>query len=282
MFEDLPKDVLREIILWAGAPMTHFVVLRHTSRHFARLLRPSNYRVPVCERIVRTPYTALMDWAIFVGYNPGPNICNSADEAGNLVMLKHLRSLGFIWDASLESSAWRGHLEIIQYGVENGYHVGMSMAHAADSGYLEICKYIYSLEPDIDDYTCLCAAKSPHKHIVRWIIETAPQCEGWLCRDAYMDGNLKIAKLLRKLGYFHYDLYIRAMSDHGHLELLKGLHEFGILDELDASRAAGDSHLHFLKWFKETGEAINYDECIERAENMGYTECVEWLRANWS
>lgn len=280
MFEDLPKDVLREIIKRAGAPMTHYVVLRHVSRGFAGLLRPSNYRVPICERIVRTPYTGLMDWAISVGYKPGPDICTSADEAGNLVMLKHLRGLGFDWDASLESSAWRGHLEIIQYGVENGYSVGMSLPHAAEAGHLEICKFIYSLDPDIDDYTCLCAARSPHKHIVRWIIETDVRCKLWLCRGAYEGGNLKIAKLLKKLGYFYYDLYIFAMNDYGHLDLLRGLHEFGMLGAVDASSAAEAGHLHFLKWFKENGVAFNYGDCIARAEAMGYTECVEWLRAN--
>lgn len=221
-----------------------------------------------------------MDWAIATGYKIDPDICSFTDEASNRVMLKHLQELGFDWGSTLESSAWKGDFEFVKYAIENGCPVGMSMSRAADGGHLEICQWLHSRGEEIDDYTCLCTVSSFRKNIIRWIIEVQPVCRGYLLKAAYRTGNVKIAKLLRKLGYFHHEMLMFDVFEHGHLEMLKWY--LGIGGNIGdwVIFAAGMGHLHFLKWFEETAVIINYDGCIAAAEAGGHTDCVEWLRAN--
>ena len=128
---------------------------------------------------------------------------------------------------------------------------------AAYNGNLEMVKYCVANECPIDTGACAEAARNGHLEVLKYLREEAKAT--WDSRTA-----------------------IRA-AQNGHLHILEYLVErkyYQYISEKACEYAASLGHVHCLKYLHETAKAPWDYMCVQRADENGYRECLQYLLDN--
>lgn len=286
MAESLPLDIINDILQETDFPRLHYMILRHVSRHFAKLIpiREMN-RMTMVEHIAETPYIRLIGWAGIVGYAISPSACTAADNVGNLPMLKHLRRCNINWGEAPIGSAARGHLDVVQWAFSNGSRTpgrqSKVMVAAAANGHLDICEFLRDIyRCTITPEVVYAAVDTTQKHIMMWILNISIRFRTLMSDRAYATDNIKSARYLASIFIIDFPKIQHEIFTRGSLVLLEWRIGCGDNPRQYAYNAARNGHLHVLVWFMENGHEIDFDACIPAASTAGHTECVHWLEQN--
>lgn len=197
-----------------------------------------------------------------------------AAEAGCLDIIKRIHKIcpSKCRTNPIDVAAKRGHLEVIKWLHANRHDQGCSMAmnYAAFNGHLGVAQWLHENRSEGCSPAALTwAAQANHIDVVKWIVAVRP--ERWGTSQSSSDQAILDA----------INIAINAAAGHGHLEIVKWLHEQhgdGSSNSDAVAAAARNGHLVVAKWlynnnFKCTAEAFDL------AAGGGHLEIVKWLHS---
>jgi hypothetical protein len=115
---------------------------------------------------------------------PWPTALTSCDvyerpiKAGNLDMLRWLRDRGCPMNTGLVcyTAACSGSIVVMRYLYEQGGELNaLTMAAGAGNGFLELCQYLRSVQPNAcpwDERAVIRAALGGHTELMRWLLDS--------------------------------------------------------------------------------------------------------------
>lgn len=279
----LNYDALGYIIQLTDYPAVSYMVLRHVSTEIAAALPADGIRQGMmCNRIARTPYTHLIDWALSAGYALPVDVGAHAAEYDRLEMLDHLFERGASRNELItEAAASVGSLRVLEYALSMECPPGRSIGCAAYSGHLEVCKRLWDVFGCVDLEDCRRGVDGGNKCVIMWLYAKKPSILWDICQHTIETGNTHvlniIAKLTHGMSYIHF-----WMIEIGNLDVMKWYFYKGHLrlDTINGIGMASRGRVHLLTWYKEMGCPIEYSGCIRAADRNGHTECVKWLEEN--
>jgi hypothetical protein len=181
------------------------------------------------------------------------NACQKACEANQLACLKHARQGRHDWIAGMcETAVQRGHIECLQYTIENGgaWKVSASTAHAVGRLWAN-----------------------------SFALQHRAEGHGLCCKDSpYSERHLDCLKYAHDQGHYWGTVILVAAADCGHLSCMKYAHGTGCRWTPDvASVCARHGHLDCLEYSVENGCPLNHTEALHRAAEGGHVHCVPFL-----
>jgi hypothetical protein len=184
------------------------------------------------------------------------NACQVACEANQLCCLKHARKKQHDWIAGMcEVAVRRGHIECLQYAVENGGAWKVSSATAQLIGRL-------------------------------WDNSFAPQHRteghGLCCKDyPCSERHLECLKYAHDHGHYWGTVILVAAAECGHLSCMKYARSVNCAWTPDVANAcARHGHLDCLEYCVENGCPLNATEALCHAAEGGHVHCVPYLLKN--
>jgi hypothetical protein len=219
-----------------------------------------------------------------------------AAATGNLPLLEWFASFDRILEyypiskSLTEAAARHGHLEVLQWAVNNG--AGMwndtHIELAASNGHLHVLEWFGETDRIRRFYrregVCVAAAENGHLDALRWLRRPGASF-AWdelACARAAANGHLEVLQWARANGcpWGAGQLVIREAAANGRLDILQWARAQGCAWHKDACESAADGgHLEVLKWAIANGCPQDTDLCYA-ASRGGHLDVVVWAREN--
>ncbi len=202
---------------------------------------------------------------------------------GNISALEYLRAMNFFFTPSLcVRAAESGRLDVIKYLRDNGCHLDYGTHFAlTTSGHLDILEYI--LEGQTEDnlkeaYGPMCvqylfsaSASAGHLHIVKYLHEKGFGWETNTIYEACQNDHFEVFKYAIENGC----PYEAIHPPIGHIKFMKYLEEREIPWKYRACKdAASKGNLDALKYAHENG--CDWQDAVNMAAAHGYLECLKY------
>ncbi len=146
-------------------------------------------------------------------------------------------------------------------------------------GKLELLKLV--VNQDIEKLRpCLLAAESGNLDILKWLIENKYYINNHICEVAALNGHIDIIKWIWENNYFWDDKTCSFAAINGHLEIIKWARANGCdWNKNVCSNAAEFGHLNVLKWARKNGCEWDAKTCASAAFN-NHLNILIWAREN--
>ena len=159
------------------------------------------------------------------------DFCEQVAKTNKLELLKWIREEKKCeWDdLTINAAVCQGNLEMVKYCVANECPIGaFACADAAESGHLEILKYLHEeAKAPWDSYTASWAAENGHLHILEYLVERKyDQFNTSACINTAQDGYLDCLKYLHETAKAPWDYWaVRWAHENNQTECVQYLLE---------------------------------------------------------
>ena len=189
---------------------------------------------------------------------------------------------GFSWGAIICAlTAESGHLDMLKYLHENGCPWDQqSCQRAAFNGHLDVLKYLHENGCDWNQSVCCAAAIGGHLDVIKYLHLNGCPWDQSAYDCAAMGGHLHVLQYLHENGcpWDHWTCCAAAMG--GHIHILKYLHENGWhWDRYVYDYAALYGHLNVVKYLNENGCPWDHWTCLA-AFREGNIDIVKYFHEN--
>jgi hypothetical protein len=173
-FEDLPRDIKRQILGEANLPDPVDVArVRAVSRSMRDAVDDTGREIDeLCDSLTAAHrgYLSTLQNQLRRGCPNAAFVCALAACGGHLEVLQWARENDCPWDEdTCANAAFGGHLEVLQWARENGCPWDKwTCAGAALCGHLEVLKWARTNGCPWDEWTCAGAALGGHLEVLKW------------------------------------------------------------------------------------------------------------------
>lgn len=191
-----------------------------------------------------------------------------------------------------------GQMEIIQWGLQNGYRLDTYIltgygvylsifASAAEGGKLEILKWLcqqYKQDNIKDIDICLYAARKGHLEILKWLYIYENNDNNYniimISNMAAKNGHLHILKWCYYSEFEGYSSICASAAEGNHLNILQWLNEKKCKwDEKSCTSAAKYGNLEILKWLRNNDCSWDENTCYNAA-SYRHLDILKWCYEN--
>ncbi len=182
-----------------------------------------------------------------------------------------------------ELAAESGQLNILKWLLKNGYDWEQDRsicATASLNGHFDVLKWVRKNYFEWDKFTCSFAARNGHLDILKWARENGCEWDELTCAYAAKNGHLNVLKWARENGCEWNDKTCTFAARNGHLHVLKWARENGCeWDSGTCSLAAANNHLDVLIWARENGCEWDENTILNAIECESF-DTLKWAREN--
>ena len=198
-----------------------------------------------------------------------PDAMCSASEQGHFDTVKYLNDHKFSTSNALDRAAERGHFEIVKYLTDVGAHASNAINLAAGRGHFEIVKY---LETSVHGYVM-----DRGDGLIGYARTTGATAH--TLDAACASGNLHMVEWLIDRGVMLSDTNMRIAARHGHVDIVKLLSTYHIIDDTAIRNAAKYGHINVLQQIARTGSSLRRAHSIIKRTASIYEQnaVLEWL-----
>lgn len=195
---------------------------------------------------------------------------------GNLNFLKYLKGKGYILNTWIHKNI--NNIEILEYLIDEGFTCDQTIVEdAVNKGRLDILKMCRHKNVHVfwDNLSCEVSSVD----ILEWFKEeNIPINADLIYENSAFSGNLQIIKWLHFQDYAFNEIVPFIAAEHGHLPILEWAKSVDLcpMDQFLSDGAAGNGHLHILRWLLENGFPISIQATIRTVENKNY-EILKWM-----
>ncbi len=112
----------------------------------------------------------ILQWLSKIDYGWHEFICASAAYGGQLSLLQSLRLWGYRWAHTSGCAAEGGHLDVLQWAVDNGCPLDCDVCtRAAKGGHIKILEWLKSRGCVLNEYASEEAVKAGHLEVLKWL-----------------------------------------------------------------------------------------------------------------
>ena len=215
--------------------------------------------------------------------------CTAAAASGNLPVLRWLceEEPCCPWNGEevAEAAARGGHLEILQWAIDNGWDPKETSAHTIDTYY--IGNGFAFVDPEHTSKVCDAAAGEGHLSVLEWLIENDCEYTVVTYAKAAEGGHIEVFKCLNANGLstdfpaeFESSMHMAAARG-GHIEMLQYLRGDGLCgpwNDDTFENAAEFGQLKVLQFLHDNECPWSQCTCYYAAYG-GHIEVLEWLRS---
>ena len=209
--------------------------------------------------------------------------CDAVAKRGHLNVVKFISNLGFMFltESTFANAAESGNLDMLKWLKANGCPMNeRTCAGAALAGHLEALKLLREFLCPWDRLTCINAAKNGHLDSLKWARMNGCPWSVETCVVAAERGHLEILKWARMKGCPWSERTCSSAAGHGHLDLLKWARRNNCpWDAYTCTYAARRGDLQILKWARTNGCPWDASTCSNAAKS-GHLEMLKWARRN--
>ena len=281
---DLDQSSLTEIVSFIGSNQYRFVAAINRRFHDAYLHAfPDNKETEINASTVSHAKICFEEWGMYSALDEDQrqDLCCSAAKHGSLPALLYLCSVNCVlteWVSVI--AAEHGHLHIIEWADRNGSPWNLhACTLAARNGHLHVMQWARTTHGcEWSHIACETAARNAQLHILQWAHESGYQLSVRVCAAAAENGHLHVLKWAHKNGCPWDEWVCTNAAENGHLHVLKWAREYACpWDEGVCVAAAEHGHLHVLKWARAHGAPWTLNKVIDRAQNNGHADIIQWI-----
>jgi hypothetical protein len=209
----------------------------------------------------------------------------NAAISGNLAMIQYLLDQGCRGGNSFYfAAASYGHTTIVNFAIKNGFCESPpsdACDQAAESGNLDLLKYVRGRGAQWGKSTCSGAALRGHLDILKYLHENGCRWNVRTTNRAAQFGHLECLQYARENGCPVDESTSMYAASVGRLACLKYLHENECpWDEKTPLWAVISNRFDCLRYAVDNGCPWNQEECLEWASTEGYADIIEYCRAH--
>ncbi|GMF28986.1 unnamed protein product [Phytophthora fragariaefolia] len=249
-----------------------------------------DYNLPVSSALVEAQQGrqwGVVKWILMNCEVEDPSIDMAAiagDGDMHLLEWMYTNDFGRLTSHALETAAFNGHLNILEWLVEGPASVELSplvFSEAARGGHLTVVKWLYAHNCPSSTTAMDAAAENGYLDVVQWLYSNRKElCTSRALDRAARKGQLSVIKWLHSTDEkFYCPAAINRAAEFGHLEVVQWLHanrtEGCSTEALDC--ACHQGHLLVAKWLRANRSEGCGKWAMDLAAASGHLDVVKWL-----
>ena len=216
------------------------------------------------------------------------NIINECVIHGHLSILKWFHeNIYELTHYFIDIATGYDHLDVVKYLYEIGCrHSTFAMDNASEHGYIDTVKFLHEKGMFCTEQAMDEAAKNGHLHVIKWLYENISNIPvKYALNLAASEGHFEVVKWLYEniSNIWYSKAAINNAITNGHLEIAKYLleNDCGSYYEYSFISAAGNGHLHILKWYHEDLKHNKIDgNCLNIAAKNNHLDIIKYICEN--
>ena len=222
-----------------------------------------------------------VNWSDIIGRFS--NIGLNAARSDHLDILIWAQKHNSTWDYRITKTAAKfGYLDVLKYCLTHWRILfgGDVCEKAAESGNLEVLKWLWENKLELDEDTCKGAASGGFLEILKWARKNNCPWNEETCNAAAKGGFTQVLKFARDNDCPWSDVTCSSAATGGHLSTLQFARKNGCTwDSVTCTKAATGGHFEVLKWARENGCPWNIYTC-EGAARGNHISILKWAHEN--